>query len=69
MNSLIPEPSGGVGNAGQSAQPPQVSSAGVMRVIMDEEQLHRLLQPILDEVNRLRQRILVLEAAVLDDGR
>lgn len=45
----------------------------IMRVQMDEEQLVRMLQPILDEVNRLRKSVEHLERIVdsvwVNDGK
>lgn len=42
-------------------QLPGPKGAGVIRVQMDEAELHRLLDPILQEVNSLRARVLDLE--------
>jgi hypothetical protein len=36
----------------------------VMRVMMDENQLHRLLDPVLEEINSLRARVGELELEV-----
>lgn len=43
-----------------------------LRVTMDEEQLHRMLDPLLKEVNTLRARVAKLETIVgltQDDGK
>lgn len=36
--------------------------SGIIRVQMDEDELKRMLQPILEEVNSLRARVTELEA-------
>lgn len=41
----------------------------VIRVVLDEDEMNRMLKPILDEVNALRARVKILESVVLDDGR
>jgi hypothetical protein len=39
--------------------------SGIIRVQMDEEELKRMLQPILEEVNSLRARVSLLEDAIV----
>lgn len=51
-------------------QLPGKKDEAVIRVQMDEAELHRLLDPILKEVNSLRARVLTLETQLerLVDG-
>lgn len=42
---------------------------GIIRVQMDPDELHKMLDPILNEVNDLRRRIQELESRLADDGR
>jgi hypothetical protein len=60
-------------------QLPGKKNEAIIRVVMDKEELHKLLSPILQEVNQLRARVTALELMVdvlhderedrLDDGK
>lgn len=43
--------------------------SGIIRVQMDPEELHRMLDPILNEVNELRRRVAALEAGLEAEER
>ena len=47
----------------------QADAPGMITVRMDTEDAMKLIQPVIDEMNSLRKRVLELEQIVIGDGR